>query len=235
MRPRSPATLLLMLLGAAVAHPAQAADGGELSVFSDQMAFAIEAPGPDQLAHGYFGGGSISGLFPTEEPGHVLLVTPPGDAVVGRRLDQKLSDLPFLTWNWRRRPPDMGPPETLTDDAPMRLIVGFDGGASLRPPLAKPRRDAELPPSDRALVVVWSNHPWEAGAADRDGPWGRFIAHGGEADDQWWQQSVDLVDLHSRLWPEIPVGEVRVAWIAVGVRRTEGRSLGEIAGITLAP
>ncbi len=231
---------LAVLLSAGLAQAEEPAAGaaGSVSVFSDQVAFAIDAPAPEQKARGYFGGGSISGLYPTEEPGHLLMVTPPGDAVVGRRFDLPLANMQFLTWDWRRLPIDIGQRETLTNDAPMRLIIGFIGGTdgpSLQAPPPSGGVANELPPFDRALVVTWSDDPWESGTAARHGGFGHFVAHGGPPDGQWWQQSVDLAELHSRLWPGLPLSEVRIAWVAVGVRRSSGRSIGEVAGIALAP
>lgn len=226
---------LLALAAPPLSSSAMAADApppeGSIAVFSDQMAFAIDAPGPELLAHGYFGGGSLSGLYPAAEPGHVVLVTPPGDALVGRHLDQPIGSLPILTWSWRRLPLDIGWPETLTDDAPMRLIIGFGTPAAAADQSAGRGR---LPPCDRALVITWSDHPWESGAADRHGSVGRFIAHGGPADGQWWEESVNLADVHGRLWPDISLGNVRVAWVAVAVRQGSGRSIGEIAGVSLS-
>jgi hypothetical protein len=226
-------------------RPSVAADGsapsaapGEVSVFSDQVAHAIDSPTPAQQARGFFGGGSISGLFPTDQPGHVMLVTPPGDALVGRHLDLALAGLPFLTWSWRRLLPDSGPVETLASDAPMRIVVGFTGGGTRQasePAPTQPPDGLQLPPFERALVVIWSNQAWESGTADRRGSVGRFVAHGGAGDGQWWEQTVDLADLHARLWPETKQADVRVAWIAVAVRQSDGRSLGEIAGVALAP
>jgi hypothetical protein len=240
MASRSITAALLLFLGAATAH---AADPAQLpvAIFGDQVAFAIEAPGPAKLDQGFFGGGSISGFYPTIDTGHILLVTPPGDAVLGRRLDQPLASRRFLTWSWRRLPLDTGQPDNLTDDAPMRLIVGFSGRGSAAPALQPPSQGGphaspDLPPYDHAVVVVWSDYPWENGAADRHGPLARFIAHGGGGDSgQWWEEAVDLASLHSRLWPEAEIGEVRISWIAVGLRRAEGRSRGEVAGIALAP
>ncbi len=241
--PRAPPFLLAaaaVLASASVACAADDAAGqaGSVSVFSDQVAYAIDAPAPDQQARGFFGGGSISGLYPAKEPGHMLMVTPPGNAVVGRKLDLPLASLPFLTWDWRRLPIDMGQPETMTHDAPMRLIVGFVGGSdgpTLQAPPPEIGLTKELPPCDRAVVVTWSDAPWESGTAARRDGFGHFVAHGGPADGQWWQQSVDLAALHSRLWPGLRLAEVRIAWVAVGVRRSSGRSIGEVAGISLAP
>lgn len=210
---------------------ALAAEPG-LSLFSDQLAFAIDAPAPDQQARGFFGGGTLSGLYPTETPGRMLLVTPPGNALTGRHLDIGLLRLPVLTWTWRRLPLDMGQAENLTADAPMRLIVGFDGGDRARVPDSQ---SVLLPAYQRALVITWSNYAWESGASDRHGAVARFVAHGGTDDYDWWSETVDLADLHGRLWPAIPLDAVRIAWVAAGVRASNGRSRGEIGGVTLAP
>jgi len=231
-----------LALGLALAIAASgrlsAAEPGALEVFGDQLALAIDAPASVQQAQGFFGGGTISGLYPTYSFDHMLLVTPPGNAVVGRQLERPLAERPLLGWDWRRLPPDSGPVETLTDDAPMRLIIGFSGGRSVAPlpSVDQPEHRARaLPPYDRALVVTWSNHAWDSGVVDRRGQFARFIAHGGPADGSWWRQSVDLAELHQRVWPQIDPAEVRVAWVAVGLRKTDGRSLGEIAGLTLKP
>ena len=223
--------LLLSVLGCLATATVSAAETGQ-SVFSDQVAFAIEAPGPEQRSRGFFGGGSLSGLYPTETPGRILLVTPPGNALTGRRLDVAIESLPVLSWTWRRLPLDMGPAEAFTNDAPMRLIVGFEGGDAAR---SLPDRSGSLPPCQRALVITWSNHAWESGASDRKGAVARFIAHGGEEDRQWWSEDLDLAGLHGRLWPSIPLAEVRIAWVAAAVRASAGRSRGEIGGIALAP
>ncbi|HIJ64086.1 MAG TPA: DUF3047 domain-containing protein, partial [Rhodospirillaceae bacterium] len=220
--------LLLPVIGCLATATVSAAETG-LSVFSDQVAFAIEAPGPEQRSHGFFGGGSLSGLYPSETPGRILLVTPPGNALTGRRLDVPVERLPLLSWTWRRLPLDMGPPEAFTTDAPMRLVIGFEGGDAARP---LRDQDNSLPPCQRALVIIWSNDAWESGASDRKGPVARFIAHGGVDDRQWWSEEVDLAGLHGRLWPSVPLAEVRIAWVAAAVRASAGRSLGEIAGIT---
>ena len=238
MPPRNIAAGLLLFLGAAIAHAAEPGEAPSLAlpIFADQVAFAIDAPGPSKLERGFFGGGSISGIYPTITAGHMLLVTPPGDAVLGRRLNQPLSARRVLTWTWRRLPLDTGQPDNLTDDAPMRLIVGFSGGG-VRPVSANaPLASIDLPPYDRAVVLVWSNYPWENGAADRNGPLARFIAHGGGGDSgEWWEESVDLASLHARLWPGADIADVRIAWVAVGLRRADGSSRGEVAGIALAP
>jgi len=240
MAPRSIAAGLLLFLGAVAAHAADPGDAplAPVAVFGDQVAFAIDAPGPSKLERGFFGGGSISGIYPTIDAGHMLLVTPPGDAVMGRRLNQPLSARHTLNWSWRRLPLDTVQPDNLTDDAPMRLIVGFYGGGGVQPvsSTGEPHSSIDLPPFDHAVVLVWSDYSWENGAADLHGKLARFIAHGGGGDSgEWWEETVDLASLHARLWPEVDITDVRIAWIAVGLRRAEGRSRGEVAGIALAP
>ena len=76
---------------------------------------------------------------------------------------------------------------------------------------------------------------WETGASDRRAAVARFVAHGGADDDRWWSEAVDLISLHSQLWPWIPVDQVRIAWVAAAVRASSGRSRGEIGSMALAP
>lgn len=232
-----PAALPLLFLAAVLGRA-----GAEtpLPLFSDRLAWAIDAPALDQHRAGFFGGGSLSGLYAGEQPGRLLMVTPPGNALLGRWVNRPLAGLPRLNWSWRRFDPGDGQPETLADDSPMRIIIGFAGGAGTASPspagaAALPFHTAFLPPFDRAVVVVWSNARWESGAADRQGMVARFIAHGGPADGAWWQESLDLAGLHARLWPDISGPDLRIAWVAVGVRPSDGRTAGEVAGLALSP
>ncbi len=230
--------MLLLMAGCAPVPPPvplAVAQGTELDLLGEDLAFALSAPPSARREAGFFTVGFPAFQAPAtpEAMGRNALqvLTPPGRGAVGRRIDTALTDMPYLSWSWRLQPRTPAPMLTPSPDAPMRLLVGFSGGGTGTEETAL----SALPPHERAAVILWAAESWQGGAALTRGPYGRFVARAGGSDGRWWGQELDLAALHRRLWPEIEIGAVRITFVAVAAEDTAEESLGEVAQISLAP
>lgn len=219
------AAIFMLAACGSTAPPPAPAPGAALALLDRPALYALHAPPALRLASGYFDRGIVG----IEDGGDGVLhvATPPGNALFGRRFGLPLTAFPILHWTWRTAGPVAG--ASLADDAAMRLVIGFSGGA----PFALGSISA-LPPHDRALLVVWSKDEWEAGVADRRGPYARYVAHGGGIGGEWWKQSLNLAELHGQLWPSVPLARVTLEFVAVATRGTHESWTGDVAGISLS-
>lgn len=148
----------------------------------------------------------------------------PGGTLMGRRVDAALTATPYLRWSWYLEPGVFGGGPGGGQERGMRVLVFF--------------RSAERPDIERWSSWLWAapaewdrwatiafggtGAPRVEAAAQRK--WaqdetGRAIAlrepRPGQA-GEWHVETIDLLELHRRLWPGEETAGVRVTMIAVG-------------------
>lgn len=217
----------VIALGGCTAPPSTVS-APRIDILGKDVVFALDAPPLQRLAAGFFNH-SLTGLTPGGDgPGVLHAVTPPGNALLGRRLDAPLAATPYLVWNWRILPPRVAPAAPPSSSHPLQLVIGFAGGSWGPAPY-----NPDLPPFQRALVIAWAYPEWEAGATEQRGAYARTVAHGGPPDGAWWEDILDLAELHSRFWPDIETRDVRISFVAVATRKSWENTEAEIAGLAL--
>jgi hypothetical protein len=154
----------------------------------------------------------------------VLRVEAPGGSLLGRRVATPLLATPYLHAGWYLDPALYagGPRDGLPRG--LRLIVAFKGGTSAGAQLVDRIFGGDLPPHDRFLEVrlggIGVTRPDDAllelaVVSDRGV---RRVLRGpdyGEA-GRWHIEAVDLAALYGSYWPRDRIGQVEIAFVAVG-------------------
>lgn len=123
----------------------------------------------------------------TEEDGAPALrcTTDHSGSILARDADIALSDLPFLTWEWKViEPISSGIDEDTRDgdDHPLRFYLRFTNDAG----------------ESKGAEIIWSNQKYEAGDYKIIGSFYHLVANGlDENIGAWHAQSVDLRKLYS--------------------------------------
>lgn len=131
------------------------------------------------------------------------------DLVMGRRIDQHLLAVPFLTWRWKMSP-------HTSPYHPVRITVGFADTA--RPLDPKDTTLRHLPDDVRILELVWNERALRRGTMDKpqDREPARYTVRGGqESLGKSWQEGVDLISLHDQAWPGLSTSRTRIVFVAV--------------------
>ena len=187
------------------------------------------APGKVGEAQGMFVTGDSEGILSLEGVQNgIRMLTPPGGVAWGQVVDRPVDQLSTLTWAWRTLPPE----EPRADDLPIRLIVGYVDGPM--PQRAAELRINGLPTHNRALLVVWGSNPNDEGRRERVEDYARYFANAGKTNGGWWEQTLDLRSLHQTLWPNVPIQNVRIAFVAVATRDSAQFSQADVMRIELA-
>lgn len=175
---------------------------------------------------GWFLWGEDDALLPIAGGGApVIRLTQTGDGVtVGRLVDLPLTQMPILYWRWRL----YWQTADHFSDAPVRIVVGFHGGAE-----TELRETDGLPEHQRAVMLVWSRAKSAAGRWDVRGAYGRQVVNSGESFADWKINVISLAELHSRLWPDIAPEDVNLAFVAVNNRAGNERLMADISGLVL--
>jgi hypothetical protein len=238
MAPGSPAALgarlfVLALLAGCAGEPAAVSSWGTLDVMGPEQGFSV-APLPVDWAA--LGGRIEDHLAVVDRDGVPALKVSSGDETfaVVRRTEAVLLATPYLSWAWSVEP--HGAPVH-----PVRLVVGFRGGAGKRATVAggaPPWRSAGLPPYDRALAIGWGRSALGRGSMtepDVVGVAPLYTARGGrENSGHWWLETVDLAALYAKAWPADDPALARVAFIGFSAVGGESASAAYFSGIRLS-
>lgn len=230
-----PAGLLLVLAAGCAPTPAATPYGGELVVMAPSPDFAAEVAHhrlpPDWVTLGRLGSGELETV---ELDGLPALRVSSGEApfVVARRVDARLSVTPYLSWAWYVAPPPEGP-------HPVHLVVGFRDAGTEEADGGWPQLGAELPAHDRLLALTWGASALSRGTLEPAGPGGqppsRYIVRGGaEYGQRWYAETVDLAELHRRLWPGRRQNSVRIVFVGLAAGSAAPALPMHVAAITLS-
>lgn len=150
-------------------------------------------------------------------------------AVLGRKLQVPLLTMPYLRWGWyvepqaaiKRSAVQSGEPDVL-----LRVVVGFKTG-----PQSSQTNPNDQPKIDRALSLEWRASQAPAASGEGSVPMRTGTGDAG----RWIIEDVDLSRLYAAAWPQDPLNEARIVFIAAGAGPTEPPEIGYIAEVVLSP
>jgi hypothetical protein len=157
--------------------------------------------------------------------------------IIVRRTNAMLLATPFLSWSWLIEPP------STSGYHPVRLIVGFYGGALKdRSRSSQPFRwpGSSLPTHDRTMSLTWGESALQRGALVRPPPDSRdkaprYTVRGGrENTGSWWLETVDLSKLYRQIWPEDNNASTKVVFIGIAAVAERIPASAHVSGITLS-
>ena len=221
-----------------VIPPDQPSPEGRLAVMGPDRSFNLDAPPTDWIISGgdaHSGGGVVgksSSLSTVMRDGVPALELKSGSEhiIAVRRVNAMLLATPFLSWSWHLSNHGEG-------IHPMRLIVGFHGGAPADTQLGSQGDD--LPPHDRALSLVWGDTALRRGSLSLPPAHKPFeapiytVRGGRENTRKWWLEHVDLSDLYAKAWPNDNRRRARITFIGLASAPTRTVVRGRISGILL--
>jgi hypothetical protein len=231
---RRAATVAVLAVLAACAGPRAAYDLGA----DAEGKIDVLGPTPDLVAAGLPGDWLSQG---TARPGQARVVerdgvpalrlVPGGDGfIMARRIETPLFMAPYLSWSWNVEPHGDGL-------HPVRLIVGFHGGAGESP---RAWLDTALPSHDRSFAIAWADSALRRGSVvkpEASSPRAAlYVARGGrENAGAWWLETVDLQRIYRELWPGDDPMRVRVVFIGLAVAPWAGEApAAHVSGIRLS-
>jgi len=215
-----------------VVIPDQPSPEGRLAVMGPDRSFNLDAPPRDWMISGGDGSAPSSSISSVMRDGVPALELKSGSerVIAVRRVNAMMLATPFLSWSWHLSNHGEG-------IHPMRLIVGFHGGAP-----ADTQLDSQgdgLPPHDRALALVWGDTALRRGSLSLPPAQKSFqapiytVRGGRENTRKWWLEHVDLSDLYAKAWPNDDRARARIAFIGLASAPTRTVVRGRISGILL--
>ena len=236
-RPAATVALLAVLSACAaprVSHDLGADIEGKLDVLGPTPDLVAAGLPGDWHSEGRAGPGQVRVVDLDGVP--ALRLVPGGEGfIMVRRIESPLFMTPYLSWSWNIEHHGDGL-------HPVRLIVGFHGGARDAPgeSLFRPPAGGTLPSHGRSFAIAWADSALRRGSvvksedATRRAP--LYIARGGrENAGAWWLETVDLHRIHRVLWPGDDPAGVRVAFIGLAVTSWAGESpAAHVSGIRLS-
>jgi len=220
-----------------VVVPDQPSPEGRLAVMGPVRNFNLDAPPADWIISG--GGthrdeaaarsSSISSVMRDGVP--ALELKSGAERVIAvRQVNAMMLATPFLSWSWHLSNHGEG-------IHPMRLIVGFHGGAPKD--AVQTSQGTGLPAHDRAIALVWGDTALRRGSlslpsANKPFEAPIYTVRGGrENTRKWWLEHVDLSDLYAKAWPNDNRRRTRIAFIGLASAPTQSPVRGRISGILL--
>ena len=218
---------------AAVPRVAPIEPEGNLAVLGPGPSFAIETLPSDWAVSGRstIASSQISAIQKDGVPAlHVVNDKEP--FVVVRRTNAPMILTPYLSWAWRMAPYDG------VGTHPVRLVIGFSGGARGGGSQSLPWLGSELPPHDRALSIAWGESALQRGTLSETGSGRnvpRYTVRGGrEQASAWWLETLDLAGLYSQAWPQDESAKVRIVFVGLAAEGARPPSEADISGIQLS-
>ena len=212
--------------------PDQPSPEGRLAVMGPDRSFSLDAPPRDWMISGGDGSAPSSSISSVMRDGVPALELKSGSerVIAVRRVNAMMLATPFLSWSWHLSNHGEG-------IHPMRLIVGFHGGAPADTQLNS--QGDGLPPHDRALALVWGDTALRRGSLSLPPAQKSFqapiytVRGGRENTRKWWLEHVDLSDLYAKAWPNDNRARARIAFIGLASAPTRTVVRGHISGILL--
>lgn len=157
----------------------------------------------------------------------VLEIDPPGGTLVGRRLEMPILATPYLHAGLYVVPAlyGGGPGDGLPRG--IRLVIGFKGGTRGGPQLLNHVfgiGSGDFPPHERLMELRLGgqgaarseNATIEFAAFDDQGVKRLLTAPAYGQAGRWHLEAIDLAGLYSAFWPRDRIGQVQIAFVAVG-------------------
>lgn len=152
-------------------------------------------------------------------------------AIVGRKINIPLLNMPYLRWGWFMEPPAAAPaPTAAASGEPevwLRVVVGFQTGVDQHPGTIE-----QGPPKiDRTVSLEWRANADHPSAVN-----GSVAMRVGAADAaKWIFEAVDLSRIYSAAWPGDNIAAARMVFVAAGAGPTVIPGTGYIAEVVLVP
>lgn len=153
-------------------------------------------------------------------------------AILGRRVEVPLLNMPYLRWGWyverlapaaKRTALRAGEPAVL-----LRVVVGLRDTGDAGDADADPHGPPKI---DRAISLEW-----RADNSAAPGDPGSVVMRAGFKDaGDWMLEAVDLTRIYSKAWPQSPIANARIAFVAVGAGPTPIPTAGYVAEVVLSP
>lgn len=158
------------------------------------------------------------------------LVADSQGAIVGRKVNIPLLNMPYLRWGWLLEPQAAAPAPTAANSEPevwLRVVVGFQTSLDQHPGTI-----AQGPPQiDRTMSLEWRANAEHPPAAQ-----GSVAMRAGAAEaGKWIFEAVDMSRIYSAAWPEDNIAAARIVFVAVGAGPTAIPGAGYIAEVVLVP
>ncbi len=212
-------------------RPNQPSPEGHLAIMGPEPGFRLDAPPEDWIISGG-GAERTDSLTLVNRDGMPAVELKSGAEriIAVRRVDAMMLATPFLSWTWHLT--NHGP-----GIHPVRLVVGFHGGAPEDAETAK--QGNGLPEHDRAIALVWGDTALRRGALslpppDRPYETPIYTVRGGRENTRtWWQEAVDLSELYAKAWPGDDRRRTRISFIGLAAAPTPTVVRGRLSGILL--
>jgi hypothetical protein len=217
-----------LLLGAVLAGCAErppaplAMTNGRAIVIGPEPGFDPDAPPKDWFRVPARGASAFRVVELSNVP--VLRIDAPGGALLGRRVAMSLLATPYLHIGWYLDPALQGGGAGDGLARGLRVVVGFKGGTPGGPQLVDRVFTGDFPAYDRTiefrLAGLGATRPEDAVAeflAISDRGLRRQLrpsAHGQAG--QWHLEALDLTEIYRGFWPRDRMGQVEIAFVAVG-------------------
>jgi hypothetical protein len=228
--------------GAQVPGQAQAPGAAPKGIVDPYREILVIGPSPRfdaaKLPENWYAATSGSGT-PNFETGRkdgvfALRLSSDGDgAILGRRIEVPLLNMPYLRWGWYLDPPAPAAKRTAAgtggeSSVLLRIVVGFRDGAAPK----DEEKDSHTPPKiDRAISLEW-----RADDAPQAGTAGTVAMRAGRREaGRWLIEAVDLTRIYSQAWPQSPMGNTHIAFVAVGAGPSRTPASGYVAEVVLSP
>jgi len=156
-----------------------------------------------------------------------------------RRVNAQLLATPYLAWRWQQ----LG---AIGVRHPVRIVVGLaDAGGKNRKGmfgrLLSHMTSTAMPDFDRSIIVSFGSSALMRGSLDasvekshRRGI-ARYVVRGGRENlKRWWNETVDLSNLHRLAWPGIDMRATRIVYIGVTVQASAKPASGRFGEIRLS-
>jgi len=215
--------------------PYQPGPEGRLAVMGPDRNFSLDAPPADWIisrdanteearASGTISSVTLDGIPALE------IKSGPKRIIAVRQVNAMLLATPFLSWAWHLSNHGEG-------IHPVRLVVGFLGGAPEDTELGS--QGGDLPLHDRALALVWGDTALRRGALSLPTPQHPLqapiytVRGGRENTRKWWLETVDLAELYAKAWPNDNHRRARITFIGLAAAPTSTTVRGRVSGILL--
>jgi len=229
--------ILPILSGCTVKH-AYVAPEGLLSVLGPFPGFSV-ADLPDDWIIKKNGSLDVVQLRVVTKDGiPSLRITNAEDSfIIVRRTEAMMLATPYLSWSWLIEQP------STSSYHPVRMVIGFYGGASKRRPVSSPPfrwLGSSLPTHDRIISLTWGESALQRGtietpSKDSTNATPSYTVRGGrENTGAWWLETVDLSDLYHKIWPQDNRAIAQVVFIGIEAVAGHVPAPVHVSGITLS-
>lgn len=152
------------------------------------------------------------------------------------RTQSLLTVTPYLSWTWK-----LG--EFQGPVHPVKIVVGLIQGTDDSNPARRglfKSEDDDHPDVSHRISFIWSDRALQRGQAEvlieqgKASSKGRYVAHGGHENlNHWHLETVDLLSLTQRLWPEEDPTRFSVVFLGLEADITPASTKSYLSGLLL--